>query len=92
MNYSLIQTIIGTKGRVGKLIIFIEIVLVILAIFLFLMGYKFRKGQWLRLIAGNTFNDYPKEARNVAPFVGLLLYGISFFILIMVISLYIAIT
>lgn len=64
------------------MIILIEFLLIALAFMLSLMGYKFRKGKWLRLIAGNTFNDYPKKASDIAPSIGVLMYAVSIFILI----------
>lgn len=62
------------------MIILIEFLLIILAFMLSLMGYKFIKGKWLRLIAGNTFNDSPKEASDISPFVGILMYVASILI------------
>lgn len=64
------------------MILIIEILLVVLAFLIFIMGYKFRRKKWLRLIAGNTFNDSPKEASNIAPFVGILMYIASIFVLL----------
>jgi len=65
------------------MIILIEFLLIALAFMLSLMGYKFRKGKWLKLIAGNTFNNYPKEANDIAPSIGILMYAVSIFILIL---------
>lgn len=64
------------------MIILIEFLLIALALILSLMGYKFKKGKWLRLIAGNTFNDFPKEASDISPFIGILMYVASIFVLI----------
>jgi hypothetical protein len=52
------------------------------------MGFKFRQGKWLRLIAGNIFNDNPIEAKSVAPYVGIVMYMANIFILITVISIW----
>ncbi|MFY8330149.1 hypothetical protein [Vagococcus carniphilus] len=67
------------------MLIFIEILLTILTVLIFILGFKFRQGKWLRFIAGNTFNDNPKEAKSVAPYVGIIMYIAGIFILITVI-------
>jgi len=64
------------------MLVFIEILLIFLALFIFIMGFKFRQGKWLRLIAGNNFNDNPKDAKDVAPYVGIIMYIASILVLI----------
>ncbi|WP_265455470.1 hypothetical protein [Enterococcus sp. HY326] len=59
------------------MVILIEILLVAVASALAAIGFHFRKGQWLRLIAGNTFNNQPKEAQKVAPVLGIIVYVAS---------------
>ncbi|MHC5249631.1 hypothetical protein [Enterococcus sp. LJL90] len=56
------------------MVILIEILLLAIASALAAIGYHFRRGQWLRLIAGNTFNDQPKAAQKVAPVLGIVVY------------------
>ncbi|MGM0124598.1 hypothetical protein IGI37_001976 [Enterococcus sp. AZ194] len=34
---------------------------IVFALGLLLVGRQFQKGKWLRLLAGNTFNELPKE-------------------------------
>ncbi|MBO0428441.1 hypothetical protein JZO82_04635 [Vagococcus fluvialis] len=70
------------------MLVFVEILLTILAVLIFIMGFKFRQGKWLRLIAGNIFNDNPIEAKSVAPYVGIVMYMANIFILITVISIW----
>jgi len=67
------------------MLVFIEILLIFLAVFIFIIGFKFRQGKCLRLIAGNTFNDNPKEAKDIAPYVGIMMYIASIIILITII-------
>ena len=64
------------------MIVLIILLLVIVSILLSLMGFKFRKKKWLRLIAGNTFNDNTKNAGDIAPFIGILMYVLSVFVLV----------
>lgn len=73
------------------MIVLIVIFLVIVSILLSLIGFKFRKKKWLRLIAGNTFNDNAKSAGDIAPFVGILMYVLSAFILVTaIVTLYLS--
>lgn len=67
------------------MLLFAEILLLVLAMFFFLIAFKFRQGKWIRVIAGNRFNKYPEEAKNIAPYLGIIMYLISIFILITVI-------
>ena len=66
------------------MLLFSQILLIVCAVFLFVLGIKFRQGKWLRLIAGNTFNDKPKEAKDIAPYVGILMYTVSGLLLVIV--------
>lgn len=55
--------------------IFISVVLVLLAFLFVLLGAQFRRGKWLRLIAGNTFGDLPAdEAVVVGRKTGIVMY------------------
>lgn len=56
------------------MVILIEILLLAVASALAAISYHFRRGQWLRLIAGNTFNDQPKAAQKVAHVLGIVVY------------------
>ncbi|MGY3765567.1 hypothetical protein ACWOAH_03315 [Vagococcus vulneris] len=62
--------------------LFTLILVAISDVFIFIMGFKLRQGKWLRLVAGNTSNKYPKEAKDVAPYIGIICMVISIFILI----------
>lgn len=52
-----------------------SVISVMIGILLLVMGYKFRKGKWLRLIAGNMFNDAPDDKeKEIGKVLGILLY------------------
>lgn len=64
------------------MILLIVLLLIIVSIVLLIMGFQFRKGKWLNLIAGNTFNDYPHNtAIESGKIIGIIMY-ISSIILI----------
>lgn len=67
-----------------EMLLFIGLLLAGLAVFIFVLGFKFRQGKWLNLIAGNTFDDHHKEAEGIAPYIGMLMYVVSIFILMVV--------
>lgn len=47
----------------------------LLAVVFFLLGWQFRRGKWLRAVAGNTFGELPREqALKVGRSTGLVLY------------------
>ncbi|EKQ3613518.1 TPA: hypothetical protein ACN1ND_000327 [Enterococcus faecalis] len=74
------------------MILLTEILLIIVASFLLLLGINFRKGRWLRLIAGNIFNDYPNEKAEVTgKLLGIVLYGASLCLLILAVCIFIKI-
>lgn len=57
--------------------------MIILSGVLIIFGLKLRQGKWLRLIAGNTFNDLPTtQAQKIGKLTGLILYGSALLCLI----------
>ncbi|MHC5246848.1 hypothetical protein [Enterococcus sp. LJL90] len=63
------------------MMILITLFLLILAGLFALIGFKFRNKKWLRLIAGNNFKEHTKEAADIAPFVGIVMFVLCAFIL-----------
>lgn len=60
----------------------------LLAGVLFLVAFKWRRGKWLRLLAGNTFGDIPvDEAKKSAGKCSVLLNTSGVFILLITLSL-----
>lgn len=56
-----------------------SIVLLVLMILFIIMGVQFRRGKWLRLIAGNTFGDLAKEdAVKIGRKTGIVMYFAAF--------------
>jgi hypothetical protein len=56
-----------------------SIFLLVLMILFTLIGIQFRRGKWLRLIAGNTFGDIAKEdAARIGRKTGIMMYFAAF--------------
>ena len=52
-------------------------------------GWKLRQGKWLRSMAGNNFNELPKEkALKEGKTNGLLMYGSGIFILLFILPIW----
>lgn len=63
----------------GRRLFIASIFLLILMILFILMGIQFRRGNWLRLIAGNTFGDLAKEdAARIGKKTGIMMYFAAF--------------
>lgn len=59
--------------------VIVSIFLLGLMILFILMGIQFRRGKWLRLIAGNTFGDLAKEdAARIGRKTGIMMYFAAF--------------
>ena len=70
--------------------ILIVLLLTLVGLILFIIGFQFRKGNWLRLIAGNSFNDVPlKKSKGMARVIGVVLYISSIVLVGLAMYLYI---
>lgn len=61
---------------------------ILLAGLLFMVAFKWKKGKWLRLLAGNTFGDASLEkARNITKKCSVLINVTGIFILLITLSI-----
>lgn len=59
-----------------------SMILLLLLVFFIVIGRQFRRGKWLRLIAGNTTHDLPKKVEiQFAKKTGLVMYSAGAFCL-----------
>jgi hypothetical protein len=57
------------------IVFILGIILIVLMLMFILMGVQFRRGKWLRLIAGNTFGDLAEEtAIKIGRQTGIVMY------------------